>query len=215
MNPGFLNWQCPDGDDEERLQEYHVQVDLWEAGDPRARKTAAEIFLKRIPAIYKVLATMEWQAKNLGLDGQADEACDAVFFKLTNELIKQPWRFSSVRAAAGWTKTVFINGLIDTSRPQANRRTVAWPEDKNGRSMDVMDRTSPTDEASEQWTEVLIGMSQLEESERNLLVHRYLEGKGVQETADQLGVSVSTITRRHAVAIEKLQRLIQIANKSP
>jgi RNA polymerase sigma factor (sigma-70 family) len=58
-------------------------------------------------------------------------------------------------------------------------------------------------------------MSQLEESERNLLVHRYLEGKGVQETADQLGVSVSTITRRHAVAIEKLQRLIQIANKSP
>jgi len=152
--------------------------------DPRA----FEVLTRRYQAM--VLATCR---RVLGNSTDADDAVQETFLKLARSA-------GDVRSnVAAWLHACAFRVSIDLLRSQASRRRA----EANAAT------AAPADETLATWRELepLIdeALGKLHESDRELIVSRFLVGRSQAEMAAEAGVNPGTIHRRLDAALERLR----------
>ncbi|MDT0468108.1 sigma-70 family RNA polymerase sigma factor [Streptomyces gibsoniae] len=100
----------------------------------------------------------------------------------------------------GWLRTVARNLLIDKSRKFATQREFADTDGLEAAQDDhvgiVLDRL-----------DVVQLLRKVSEEQRVVLVHRYLCGRSLQETAHVLGIPEGTVKSRQHYALDSLRKI--------
>lgn len=131
------------------------------------------------------------------LCGDAHRAEDLVQEALTKLYLAWP-RVSRVENIDAYVRRMLINGHIDNGRrPWRRERPTA----------DIPDASSsqgPRDEDDELWA----ALRALPAGQRRVVVLRHYWGLSIDETANDLGVSTSTVKSQTAAALKQLRRVL-------
>ncbi|MCC6427097.1 MAG: sigma-70 family RNA polymerase sigma factor [Phycisphaerales bacterium] len=127
-------------------------------------------------------------------------------------------RDSAMRDAAGLADSEADIGRLEDEFCRGIRRlaiihVVADLHDRE--DVPVADADVDPVERAELHARLVRALAQLEPTERELITSLYLDCKSMTEYAKELGVNKSTVTRRHAEAIESLKRLIEGSDLEP
>ncbi|MEM9191463.1 MAG: RNA polymerase sigma factor [Myxococcota bacterium] len=138
--------------------------------------------------------------------GDREEARDLVqdaFYKALTELgsLQQPSAFSS------WLGTIVVRAAYKRlRRRKLLQRLGLRPRDAVDLDEEVFTANAPP-EAVEQLRQVYRSLGRLDATTRVAFILHVIEGQTIRETADSLGVSITTVKRRVAVAKQALERL--------
>jgi RNA polymerase sigma-70 factor (ECF subfamily) len=140
-----------------------------------------------------VLATCR---RALGGELDADDAAQETFLKLAQH-------GGSITSNAGaWLHACALRTCIDIRRKRGSQQRVARAAHERGTGAGEQDGTSTWRELEPQLDEA---MSRLSESDRELIVQRFLLGRSQTDMAQQAGVNPGTMHRRIDGALERLR----------
>ncbi|GAA1836324.1 SigE family RNA polymerase sigma factor [Nocardioides hankookensis] len=131
------------------------------------------------------------------LCGDPHRAEDLVQETLAKLYVAWP-RVSRVENVDGYVRRMLVNGHIDDGRrPWRRERLTAEPPDAPAAS-------DPYEDSDELWG----ALRALPAGQRRVVILRHYWGLSIQETANDLGVSVGTVKRQTSVALAMLRHVL-------
>ncbi|MYV51593.1 sigma-70 family RNA polymerase sigma factor [Streptomyces sp. SID3212] len=129
---------------------------------------------------------------------------------VVQETMIRAWRhterlYSTDGSVRGWLLTVARNLIIDRMRSAPHRYETVGTDNQDMAQRDHADSVLASVDAT-------YLLRQLSVEHREVLVHTYLCGRTVQETAGILGIPPGTVKSRQHYALTNLRRRVQGAN---
>ncbi|MFJ2647545.1 sigma-70 family RNA polymerase sigma factor [Streptomyces sp. NPDC087420] len=129
---------------------------------------------------------------------------------VVQETMIRAWRhterlYSTDGSVRGWLLTVARNLVIDRMRSAPNRYETVGTDNQDMAQRDHADSVLASVDAT-------YLLRQLSVEHREVLVHTYICGRTVQETAGILGIPPGTVKSRQHYALTNLRRRVQGAN---
>lgn len=169
----------------------------------QARKQwALEVLFKRY------LARGIWYAQRAGLDYQtAEDIVADAFVKVWNQAEK----FQAVRGSfGGWFHTIVHNLAIDELRRMQTRSNAQVKSYLETERFSALDQDNEFSDQVER-IQIQTALTELPQTQRDLLQMAYLEGLSRREIARRLALPLGTVHTRLRLGKEKLKRLLQDA----
>jgi RNA polymerase sigma-70 factor (ECF subfamily) len=141
---------------------------------------------------------------NAGDPADAEEAVQDAFVKAYRAL----GRFRDGAPFRPWLLAIVANEARNRRRAAGRRAGLTLRVVGAVASGDAAPSPEATVLSGERRTELLDGLAGLGESDRDVLVHRFLLGLDERETADALGIRRGTVKSRTSRALERLRAVL-------
>ncbi len=143
---------------------------------------------------------------------KALDATQDTFFKMWNECVKNPEKFSSIENIRGFLYRVARNTIIDATRKKSTTPfsylSHSFVSDNERSTIEPVEiaNTDPNPEEQNMVSEILEQLELLDQHHREILIMRFVNDVSVQDIADIFQISENTASVRIHRALEHARK---------